>query len=416
MAAPSKLSQTTVGIAWLGQFPPSDRPQAAAMLDAMLLLNEEQIISSLRMSLDRIARGARHRGKRVALYAEREYQESTIFPVSLVPDANGKLRRRSVGRTGPAAVKPVRGKARVGSEGIVAFVISQQKEAWPKIFMNQPGPDGIRGKTSPAGEIVIVSDFLGSGSRLRSMLDKFWAVPTVRSWISQRLIKFRIVAAAATAPAIANLKRHKTHPEVITDWIAPTVISHPNWSMSWKWKTLINTHGPQRGRGTGRFGFGDEGALIALSYRIPNNAPAIVHHSQGGWRALYDGPVPVELYRLFGVRSLAEMIETAAEDSGVDLGEGLTEEDRLTIVVLSLLKGRWHKGAEIALASRTGLTVPRLMDVLRGALKNELITGTGRLTDKGYAFVQSGRALERATPQIATNPKPYYPESLRVPG
>ncbi len=415
MAAPHTLSQTGIGAAWVGQFSQADQVHAAMMMDTMLLLNEDQVITSLRTALDRIAKGVRYRRGTVALYAEREFQENAIFPISEVRDAKGIVRRRSQGRKGPPAVKPIRGGARVGSEGLIAFVISQEKEAWPKIFKNQPGPDSLRARTSPAGEIVIVTDFIGSGDRVISMLEKFWAVPTIRAWMSRKLIRFRIVSAAATASGIAKVKRHRLRPEVIYDWIAPTVETQPNWMLKTEWKRLIANYGPIEGRGAGQYGFGKDAALIAFSYRIPNNAPAMVHHSQDGWKALYNGPAPAELHSLFGVKRVDEVIAAAAEENGICLGPTLSEGDRTTILVLSLLKGRWHKGSEIALSSKTGLTVPALMDVLRDALNTGLITSSGRLTDKGYAFLQAGRALERQRPLIATAPEPYYPESLRVP-
>ena len=70
--------------------------------------------------------------------------------------------------------------------------------------MNHPGPERLRGKTT-AGEIVIVTDFLGSGTRVSTMLDKFWAVPTVRSWKSRDMIQFRVVAAAAIPSALSKV-------------------------------------------------------------------------------------------------------------------------------------------------------------------------------------------------------------------
>lgn len=385
------------------------------MLDAMLLLNEEQVSTAIRGALDKIAGGIRHRGRRIALYAEREFQESAIFSSVLLPDRHGRLRRRAAGRSGPPAVKPVRGRARVGSEGLVAFLASQQKEAWPKIFMNHPGPDLLRGKTAPAGEIIVLTDFIGSGSRIRSMLDKFWAVPTVRSWVSRKLVKFRVVAAAATNSGLTKVRSHRLRPEVISEWIAPVV----NWSTSFSWyfhwRQLMDGYGPLAGRGSGRYGFGDEAALIAFSYRIPNNTPAIIHQSENGWRALYDGPVPPALYSLFGVRSMSQIIEDAATENGIALPSSLTEEERKMVVVLSLLRGRWHRGSETALAARSGMAIPPLMDMLREALAKNLITDTGRLTDKGYAFLEAGGVRERKAPIIATAPEPYYPEALRVP-
>jgi hypothetical protein len=385
------------------------------MLDAMLLLNEEQVSTAIRGALDKIAGGVRHRGRRIALYAEREFQESAVFSSALSPDRHGRLRRRAIGRSGPPAVKPVRGRGRVGSEGLVAFLASQQKEAWPKIFMNHPGPDLLRGKTAPAGEIIVLTDFIGSGSRILSMLDKFWAVPTIRSWVSRRLVKFRVVAAGATNSGLTKARSHRLRPEVISEWIAPVA----NWSTSpswyFHWRRLMDGYGPLAGRGSGRYGFGDEAALIAFSYRIPNNTPAIIHQSEGSWRALYNGPIPSTLYTLFGVRSMSQIIEDAATDNGIDLPASLTEEERKMVVVLSLLRGRWHRGSETALAARSGMAIPSLMDMLRQALAKDLVTNTGRLTDKGYAFLEAGGVRERNTPIIATEQEPYYPEALRVP-
>jgi hypothetical protein len=385
------------------------------MLDALLLLNEEQVSTAIRGALDKIAKGARHRSKRIALYAEREFQQSAIFSSERLPDRHGRLRWRAIGRSGPPAVNPVRGRSRVGSEGLVAFLASQQKDAWPKIFVNHPGPDRLRAKSAPAGEIIVVTDFIGSGSRIRSLLDKFWAVPTVRSWVSRKLVKFRVVAAAATNSGLTKVRSHRLHPEVISEWIAPVVNRSASASWYLPWCRLMENYGPAAGRGSGRYGFGDEAALIAFSYRIPNNTPAIIHQSEGGWRALYDGPVPPALHALFGVRSMAKIVADAATDNGIPLPPSLTEEERKMVVVLSVLRGRWHRGSETALAARTGMAVPLLMDILCEALAKGLITNTGRLTDRGYAFLEAGGVYERKTPIIATVQKPYYPEALRIP-
>ncbi len=413
--APATLSKTVTGRAWVAQFAPADQVAAAAMLDAMLLLNEEQVATSIRTALDRIATGLRHRKKRIALYAEREFAEAAIFRSALIADGRGKLRRRAEGRAGPPAVNPPRGRSRVGSEGPIAFLASQQKDAWPKVFMNHPGPDALRGKTSPAGEIIILTDFIGSGRRVRTMLDKFWAVPSVRSWVSRKLVKFRVVAAAATSSGISQVRMHRLRPEVVSEWIAPVV----DWQLSstyyYAWRSLIGTYGPASGRGAGRSGYGDKAALIAFSYRIPNNTPAIIHQSSGTWSALYDGPMPSVLNSLFGVRQMSQIIDEAAASNGVELQPSLTAEERQMILVLSLLKGRWHRGSEMALAARTGMAVPALMDVLRKGLAQGLIYQSGRLTDKGYTFLSAGGVAERSKPLVETNLQPYYPEALRVP-
>jgi hypothetical protein len=416
LAAPKTLSQTNEGQSWLAQFAQRDRPTAASMLDAMLLLNEEQVITSIRSALDRIADGRRGRKRRIALYVEREFQEAAFFKSALLADNAGVLRRRAVGKSGPPAVKPIRGRTRVGSEGMLAFVVSQQTEARPTVFMNSPGPDRLRGKTAPAGDIIIVTDFIGSGNRVTSMLDKFWSVPTIRSWVSRKFVRFRVVAAAATTTGASNIRGHRLRPEVDVEWMAPT-ISTGSIRNSLDWYRLIGLNGPSEGRdGCDRFGFNKDGALVAFSYRIPNNTPAMVHHSSGGWRALFTGPAPTGLKTLFGVRSKAEVVDDAAANVGLVLGRELTDEDRATMLVLTLLRGRWHKGSATALSSRTGMPVHTLLDILGKALKDGLLTANGRLTDKGYEYLAAGKLAERPKPIVVTNEKPYYPESLRSHG
>jgi len=210
-----KLANTTTGRHWLAQFRGEDRPAAAAMLNALLLLNEEQVASTILSLLQGLAAERSGRRRRVALYAEREFPERNAFEVRSIPDASGVVRRRAVGRAGPAAVKPVRGSTRVGSEGSVAFIISQAVAAWPSIYANQPGPDRIRSARNPIGALVIVTDFVGSGTRINTILDKFWNVPSVRAWVSRRWVEFMIVAAAGTSAGMASVRAHRLKPRVL---------------------------------------------------------------------------------------------------------------------------------------------------------------------------------------------------------
>nr|WP_152982001.1 hypothetical protein [Prosthecomicrobium hirschii] len=385
------------------------------MLDALMLLNEDQVSIAIRSTLDRICRGYRHRNKRIALYAEREFQESEIFPSILTPDRYGVLRRRAVGSTGPSAVKPLRNSPRVGSEGFIAFLASQQKDAWPKIFKNHPGPDRLRAKSAPAGEIIILTDFIGSGNRIRSMLDKFWSVPSIKSWVSRKLITFRVVSAAATDSGLKNVRHHRLRPEVISEWIAPVVYSSSSQNVKIEWCQLIENYGPPNGRGCGRYGFGGEAALIAFSYRIPNNTPNILHQSEGAWHALYEGPAPTALSALFGIRPMSQILQLAASANGIKLEPSLLEYEKNMIIILSLLRGRMYTGSEIELAEKCGIPVPIIFDILREASKRGFITSNGRLTDDGYKFLRAGTICDRKKPIVATRQESYYPKSLRVP-
>jgi hypothetical protein len=262
--------------------------------------------------------------------------------------------------------------------------------------------------------IAIVTDFVGSGTRVAGMLDKFWRVPTVRSWWSLGWIEFGVIAAAGTAGGIDVLRRHRTRPQVHVRHIAPTVNSAEP-ALATRWRALIENHGPLAGRGASALGFGDNAALIAFSYRIPNNTPAIVHAGGDGWRALFEGPAPQEVEAAFAPITPEDRIANAAEGVGVTLTGGLPVPDAQVVLLLSTIRGRWRRGAETELAERSGLTEPEVREAKRRADQDGLLDSNGRLTDDGHAAVEAGLQSERKRPAIPTNPEPYYPWSLRVP-
>jgi hypothetical protein len=312
-------------------------------------------------------------------------------------------------------VKPVRGSSRVGSEGLIAFIISQAVEAWPTIYANQPGPDRIRSTRQPISALAIVTDFIGSGTRIRTMLDKFWKVPSVRAWVSRGWIEFMIVAAASTSEGINNLRSHRLKPRVLIAHVAPTVFTFGDRRTRKRWKSLIRTNGPKGASNAERYGFQRNGALIAFNYRIPNNTQLLCHKSIGDWRALYTGPAPVDLRAAFGLEAADQSIERAAAATGVELARHLSIDDAKTVLTLSAIRGRWRRGAETAIAEMIGLTVPEVMIVRRRARKAGLLTVRGRLTDAGQAILKAGTQSERKRPDIPTSTEPYYPVSLRVP-
>jgi hypothetical protein len=410
------LSRSETGKAWLAQFSSTDDVKAASkLLDAMLLLNDTEVADAIRDGIDKLVEEWHGRGRSLALYAEREFDAGSAFESSDVADATGRIRRRAVSYRGP--VKPTRGKTRVGSEGTVAHLISQLVEKWPKLLKNHPGPKGIRAKSSPVGAIVIVTDLIGSGTRVNKMLDKFWRVPSVKSWVSGKRIEFIVVAAAGTQEGIATVQSHRLQPAVIAEHVVPTIETWKNQTLAREWRRLIAKYGPSSGRGgVARGGYGDSTALVALSSRIPNNTPAILHQSDGSkWRALYDGAAPVDLRPNFRMLDETEQAKSAAEAIGVDLAEDLNAGDAKLVVVLSLPPSLLRRQDIVVIAATT--TIPRgeVERIIKRAVESGLLTSKGRLTEAGQELLKANRRGDRRTTTIATNTEPYYPQTLRIP-
>lgn len=412
-----KLSETDTGQAWLGQFNEADQPAAAALLDAMLLLNTEQVSQAIRTQLRDLGGSRWGRKRRLALYAERKLGGKAIFTEKLSPDRQGRLRRRAYGRN-VSSIAPIRGGTRVGSEGIIANLISQVVQAeGGAVFANHPGPDRIRGKTGPTQTIVIVTDLIGSGRRILGWLDALWASRSVRSWVSLKLLDFAVVAAVSTRAGEEAIRRHRLKPVVRAMYMAPVVPARSKDPDEESWRRIIRTEGPSAGRGAGRGGYGADPCLVAFSYRIPNNTPALIHQTDPAvpWRALYEGGIPSDLDEAFGIRDLQAVMDAAAESAGVPLSLGLSPKQQLTVLVLSLIKGRLRPGQAEAIAQETQLPLPDVQGVLAEAATKGLLDPKGRLTGVGQKTVLAGRSGDRRRPVVPTSAEPYYPGTLRVP-
>jgi hypothetical protein len=113
-------------------------------------------------------------------------------------------------------------------------------------------------------------------------------------------------------------------------------------------------------------------------------------------------------------------VESFEADSGEDAFAQLAVSHRWRfkrriVLLLGTLRGRWRPGAEIELAERIGLTEPEIRAAKRRAEEQGLLDSNGRLTDDGHSAVEAGLASNRRRPDIPSEPKPYYPWSLRVP-
>lgn len=408
----TKLSSTNSGRLWITQFRSTDQTAAAQLVDALLLLNDEDVATAIRSSLRTLALSRRGERRKAALYAEREVAESVMFQSARLASRDGALRLRAFGDRGPNAVKPVRGRARVGSEGWIAFLISQAQERSPRIYLNHPGPDRIR--RHKASLIVIVTDFIGSGDRVCALLGKFLAVPSVRAWRSNRWIKFAVVAAAGTRAGIQAVRQHLANPAVSVTHVVPSLATFPNRSQVEAWRRLMLRYGPLQARGSGPEGYKDGGALVAFSYRTPNNTPPILHQGDRSWTPLFQGPPDDDMRPAFGLASLGERT-TAAAAADRQFATGLTAEVMRMLLVLRSIRGRWRPGQDIEIAERTGLTVPDVAQAREKAEATGLLLVAGRLTDDGQRLVRDASVIWEKRPDIPTRPEPYYPLSLRTP-
>ncbi len=348
---------------------------------------------------------------RIGLYAEREFAAGRIFTEEWVAGRHGKLTERSTGPKRVAPIAPRRGSSRVGSEGPTANVIAQIIKGNQRSFTSHPGPDIVR--QTGVRLICIVTDFIGSGTRINKMLDLFWKSPSVRSWWQLGWIRFAIVTACGTRRGIQEVMRHRVNPEVKSAFTVPSVGDFEADLVA-RWTDIMTRYGPPGATAEDKSGYKGSAALVAFTYGLPNNTPLIVHGTGGGWQALYQGSIPPNSKHAFHPLTDGERAENAIERAGLAIDLTIGSDLATMHLVLSQIRGKWRQGAEEEISERTGLTSDQVRIAIARAKARALVAIDGHLTEAGQAAIKGLRTPWRR-PDIPTNVNPYYPWQLRDP-
>ncbi|QQM32354.1 hypothetical protein JET14_09565 [Martelella lutilitoris] len=403
----------------MSNFDTADRVAARSLLDSLLLLNRDEVSELIQEQLLTLASERSGKRKSVALYAEREFQEKQLFTTEQIKLPNGLTRERAIGKKGPPSVQPIRGGRRVGSEGLISSLISQAVKKHSGIFINTPGPDRFRSKHNPISTIAIVTDFIGSGNRVLSMLDKLWNLRTIRSWHSTKLIDFVVIAAAATSDGAAVVGSHITHPDVRVGRTVPTLSSSKFDRHCSDWEELLGKFAEDHPDDEYVWGYEHSAAMVLFNYGIPNNAPSILWKAIGAIKPLYIGNAPAELSPLFWSGSKREQVERAAQERGHELDSTIDVKEQMILLVLQELRGRFTHKKQLdkkvrELSERLSLPANDIVEALSVAYLKNLIEANGRLTDKGYDELRAQSISRERDIVVPTTKKPYYPIALRA--
>lgn len=425
------ISDTQVK-AWLQQFQLGDRLLAQKLLEAVTFVSRDDFITHMRAMLIREAEST---DGKVALYAERELSHRFGVPHRLFKEGRRKV-RRATGFKGPEAVKAtISYDPSVGSEGIIAQMISELCKEFPKKFLNHPGPDQIRRERARA--FWIVTDLIGTGDRAWRYLEAAWLVRSVRSWWSGKLISFAVLSYAATEEGERRVAKHRCQPQIKIVQPCPTIDTSFSERVAAKLKKLCATYDPTAGEpghapwewSGPSLGYGNTGALIVFAHGAPNNIPLMLYKTsrskRNSWTPLFPARVSAGISKdAFGVDLNAEQISARLNSIGqrnLARSTAVLKSDIPTAHVFLVLGSLSHRSRlnDRALANRTGLPMLTLCSLIRKMTSFGWIDSQRRLTDQGAGQLAHARKqLHLATdiiPVGKSEPELYYPSSLRRP-
>jgi hypothetical protein len=403
------LSTTAFGKEWLSNFDPSDRATAALLIDRLMLVSASDFTSAMFGLLSQAVGRQGVTGLPLALYAEREVEMvvgdvKPIFPGSETGRAQGD-------GVPPVLVDPL--MQDVGSEGILAALISKFCKANSSSAISHPGPDQLR--ATKARRIVLVTDFIGSGNRVYQMLDAFSKVASIQSWRSYKLISFEVICYSATEYGFATVKRHPLAP-LVTMHVACPVVDEAFEGAELGAVKLLCKNYPKRSRFP--FGFNRTGSLIAFSHGIPNNAPSILHSSSSGWKPLFVGRSTLSA----SLDAVADSTELIAQNSKRVLGirnarsvlaQSEGELWAHSMLVLDAVRTGFRTPARVS--ARTQIPMSRTEEIFALALTAGWLTLKSSLTSLGRRELAHLKRRNVLTDVLASKPDTmYFPNQLRA--
>lgn len=427
MPAETSMLESEAAKAWVRQFALRDQQLAAEMLGIFVFVSRDELASGL---TGQVLHHAEFVDGPIALYAERELGHRFGVPHRLFKESTGKVKRAN--GIGPAPVKATKAyKPEVGSEGIVAQLITDLCRQYPKRFLNHPGADEIRKKKARA--FWVLTDFVGSGKRAHDYLSAAWKVRSVRSWKSGRFLKFGVIAYAMTQDGKARIEQHACKPLTSCVQPCPTIFSAFSSAKAEACARLCKRYDPVGSKtdpleDSSFLGYGGVGALMAFAHGAPNNTPRIFHKTSkraNGWIPLFPSRVTASLPTTGFGRSLRpETITARLEALGNTIlakspaARDAPVEVKKRYLVLAALS-RAHRGNDI-LAIKTGLSTVEVKQICNDLEGLGWLGERRVLTDAGLGQLRYLRRTvvnqrQHADTKVEIAKLPYYPTSLRAP-
>ena len=192
-----KLSQSPSARTWSDQFRADQKPLAEELLDTMLLVSHDAFFDGLHDLV--LERAETHDGK-IGLYAEREIRKYKGVPNRLFKERLIRGSLRAFG-SGPKPVQPTRTyNPDVGSEGLIAWAVTELCRQHREKFISHPGPEEICGEKICA--FFLLTDFIGTGRQASAYLSAAWRIASVKSWHSGRFFRCEVISYSGTKAGV----------------------------------------------------------------------------------------------------------------------------------------------------------------------------------------------------------------------
>lgn len=406
---PDRLLYTRRGTNWIEQFNFDDRIAARRLIHGLTLVSSREFDGGVKKLIDsEIA----HTCSPIASYAVREVKKSRSYFEQARSATSTYASNRRIDAIGPGP--------QIGSEGRVAALITQVSRANPGVLLNHPNLNTIR--KNKCRSVLLIDDLVGSGNRVIKFLNAIWLDPTIRSWTSFGLIRFKVLVFAATVKGRTKIETSGRHASVIYDRICPTFRMLP-WSIYERNQclTISKTYGQKTNSPSFSLGYQGTMASLVFDHGCPNNTPAILWakgRETQTWHPLFPNrAIATEEHSVFPPEIANRVPKSVLLEAGLQrLSRGSvrvwSHPEMIVIMLLGLIAKGYRR--DEALTFSSGLSNREMEARLRRCMECGWITPSRRITRHGLAELRNARQTNQeftGTPPIGDDY--YYPQALR---
>ena len=397
-----QTSDTARGQAWLGNFDPKDRSDAAELLNHIRFARISEMRSALKDSLEDFL--DRSNFDRPSLLLPVQAKEDLHVEGDDAKDDDLLVAFENFSLDQPISSTP-------GSEGWVGTLVRDVlKSAAGKKSALPPSTDLERVRQKKVGRIVLVTDYIGSGQQVQDFAKVLTRNRTIRSWRSGNILDLEVFSFAAPLATLDGLRAQGSPVDrVHTIEIAPAIANF-GYSKRMRFTRLCKKYAAQR---SNPLGYRGSGGLFASDASVPNNLPAILRQTKSrqkgeSWTPFFEGrhASSVLASELEGCDS-ANIRHASPRERSVN-GERVFK-------VLDVLSRRPLTVEEIALLTKQ--SVRSAETLISGLLSLGLVRDSGgacELTKAGTVEIESFQHQRRITTAgLHGSDGFYYPRALR---
>lgn len=382
-------SATLRGRAWLRNFSPDDRADAARLVDALRFVGETEFRSAtIDILRDQIA---------------------LLLPQGAV--ALHPVRNDPTYRSDPFSFD--QGLTRSGSALIALNIAAEVCDSFGNDVLIAPDLADLR--DGRVRNVIFVDDFIGSGRSVVEYIQRWRSHPTVRSWTSYHLIAFHLVAYSYTSSGlqalassglldIGNVRTHTVSDDV----------HNARWTTAER-EQILDVCRRYANNEHNALGYGGTGALTVFHHTVPNNLPRILLQDTGRekshWEPFFPPGVrrldPAQAAELMGYRPAGEALVVTGAPESIAAEQELL--DRHLRMLLGAIANRARFTREVQ--EITGFTDFQVRHLLERAKGLGFITTGHALTEAGFAW--TAEATARRFDDDEDEDAYYYPTQLR---